>query len=157
MSEFEFSLDDANFVLNLTRSPTAQTPRPGVARCRTFIKHRKACLCVKTFLPQAFVMLTMCGARSKTLRIFALKRAPTKRQLLQSLLAALRSENYCSIRATRQPFVVHLLPVHRARTKLAAAVKDFGIVVLCMVAKKVRKTLACCKTFLSRVVILRIV
>ena len=91
------------------------------------------------------------------MRIFALKSSTDQKTLLRVCLRR------CAVK-TIVPSVRHASRLWctfsqciAQGTKLAAAVKDFGIVVLCMVAKKVRKTLACCKTFLSRVVILRIV
>ena len=124
MSEFKFSLDNANFVHNLTQSPTAQTPRPGVATVQDFYQTQEGVFVRQNISATSFCHAYNVWGQEQNIEDICFEKGTDQKTASESLLAALRSENYCSMRATRQPFVVHLLPVHRARKRLAGDINQ---------------------------------
>ena len=113
------NLDNANFVHNLTQSLTAQTPRPGVATVQDFYQTQGGVFVRKNISATSFCHAYNVWGQEQSIEDICFEKGTDQKTNSVGLLAALRSENYCSIRATRQPFVVHLLPVHRARWRLA--------------------------------------
>ena len=117
------------FVHNLTQSPTAQTPRPGLATVQDFYQTQAGGI----FVRQNISAGSFCHAynvwdQEENIKDICFERGTDQNTPSRSVLAALRSENYCSMRATRQPFVVHLLPVHRARVQVTPFDDDCGFV-----------------------------
>ena len=125
MSEFKFSLDEFNFVLNLTQSPTAQTPRPGVATVQDFYQTQEGVFVRQNISATSFCHAYNVWSQEQSIEDICFEKGTDQETTSVSLLAALRSENYCSMRATRQPFVVHLLPVHRARNQIGSGSEGF--------------------------------
>lgn len=119
-------LKDANFVLNLTQAPTAQLPRPGMATVQDFYQTPQGSFEVrKNISATSFCHAYNVWSRNKRIEGICLQEGTDQETFSQTTLDALRSENYCSIRATRLPFVVHLLPVHRARNQIGSGTAGF--------------------------------
>ena len=128
MQELDESVDlsNANFVLNLTQAPTAQFPRPGVATVQDFYQTPQGSFVVrKNISATSFCHAYNVWSRNKSIEGICLETGTKQETFSLETVHALRSENYCSIRATRQPFVVHLLPVHRARKQVGSSSEGF--------------------------------
>lgn len=117
----DVNLGNANFVNNLTRLPTARIPRPGVATVQDFYQTHENFFVRKNISATSFCHAYNVWGKEDTIDGICFEKGTEQDTNSVSMLAALRSENYCSMRATHQPFVVHLLPVHRARERLAAS------------------------------------